>query len=40
VIGRQRQPGSAGDLSFYPERIEVDVLHNSSYLLFTASCKS
>jgi hypothetical protein len=33
-------PGQKNELSFYPDRDEVDVLHNGSYQLFTASCDS
>ena len=32
--------GSKSELSFYPGRDEVDLLHNGSYQLFTASCDS
>lgn len=33
-------PGSPSELDFYPDRDEVDVLHNGSYVIFTASCDS
>jgi hypothetical protein len=33
-------PGGVKSLGFYPARNEVDVLHNSNYLLISAACRT